>query len=209
MWRTLCLSAVVLALAGCGSSGSASDADQTLLLGAPPSAVHAGVYFAVERGFDESEGVKLTIRRSGDAAKLLRSGRVQAALLDVGQLGQAPGVVGVMAILQAPYPGLFLCVAQTTLQDHRPQVEALIRVLQRGYTETMADPESAVEAVLSRAGGVDAPALAAELDRISPDFVAGAPGFGVIDRTTVAEWAARAGVPARFAYGLVGPVSRD
>ncbi len=205
----LCLSAMVLAVGGCASAGSASDGDQTLLLGAPPSAVHAGVYFAVERGFDESEGVKLTIRRSGDAIKLLRSGRVQAALLDVGQIGQAPGVVGVMAILQRPYPGLFVCVTQATLQDHRSQVEALIRVLQRGYTETMADPESAVQAVLSRASGVDAAALATELDRISPDFVAGAPGFGVIDRRIVSEWAGRAGVPARFAYGLVGPVSRD
>jgi ABC-type nitrate/sulfonate/bicarbonate transport system substrate-binding protein len=207
----LCLLAAVVALTGCGGSGPGvgSDGDETLLLGAPPSAVHAGVYFAVERGFDESEGVDLTIRRTGDPAKLLRSGRVQAALLDVGQLGRAPGVVGVMAILQDPYPGLFLCVERSALKDNRAGVQAIIRALQRGYTETMADPESAVQAVLARVGGIDAADFAIELDRISPKFVAGAKGFGVINRRTVAAWTARAGVPARFVYDLVGPVSRD
>jgi ABC-type nitrate/sulfonate/bicarbonate transport system substrate-binding protein len=105
---------VVLALAGCGAVGGSdrTDADLVLLLGAPPAGVHAGIYLAVERGFDEAEGIELEVRRSGDARRLLRSGRVQAALLDA----PVPGSVCVMALTQTPRPGHFVCVLRTTLK---------------------------------------------------------------------------------------------
>ena len=198
MLRTLSV-VFALLLSGCGAvSGPGQiDDDVTLLLGARPSAVHAGVYLAVERGFDEAEGVDLTVRRRGDAIALLRARRVQAAILD----RPLTGTVCVMAITQQPRPGHFVCVLRTTLEDQRATVKALVATLQRGYTEANADPESAVQAELSAAPGLDGTRLAAALDRISPSFAAGVPAIGYL----------RAGLrPAvRFDRTLVGPVSRD
>ena len=55
----------------------------TLLLGGRPPAVHAGIFLAVERGFDEAEGVELDRPpRAATPRELLRAGRVQAAVLD-------------------------------------------------------------------------------------------------------------------------------
>src|SRR3954467_12563209 len=113
-WRSFpvaVLSAVALALAGCGGVATSDrpDTDATLLLDFQPNAVHAGAYMAVDRGFDEAEGVNLTIRRPGastDALKLLQANRVQAAILDIHDLGLAvergADLVGVMAIVQRP-----------------------------------------------------------------------------------------------------------
>lgn len=198
MLRSLIV-ALALTVSGCGavSGPGQNGADVTLLLGARPAGVHAGIYLAVERGFDEAEGIDLTIRRSGDARRLLRAGRVQAALLDA----PLPAVVCVMALTQTPAPGHFVCVTESTLRDRRPEVVALVRALQRGYSETEIDPESAVQAVLARAGGLEREALAAELDAVSPSFEAGVPAFGFLRRDALP--------PGAFAYDLVGPVSRD
>ncbi len=204
MWRMLCLVAAALALAGCGAVGGSAgvDADSTLLLGAPPAGVHAGIYLAVERGFDEAEGINLTIRRSGDAGQLLGTGQVQAALLKLDQI-RAARAVCVMALLQRP-AGPYVCVSRTTLEDRRPEVLALVRTLQRGYTETEADPESAVQAILTRAPGLDRATLAAQLDAVSGAFEAGAPAFGSLSQTRIPREAR-----AWFDFSLVGPVSRD
>ncbi|MEA2126272.1 MAG: putative hydroxymethylpyrimidine transport system substrate-binding protein, partial [Solirubrobacteraceae bacterium] len=113
----------------------------------------------------------------------------------------APGTTCVMAITQAPRPGHFVCVSETTLEDRRPEVLALVRTLQRGYGEAEVDPESAVQAMLTRAGGLDRATLAAELDAVSPSFEAGVPAFGYLQRGKLP--------PGDYAYGLVGPVSRD
>ncbi len=200
MLRTLLL-LVVLTMSGCGAAagggGSSTDSDVTLLLGAPPSGVHAGVYLAAERGYDEAEGVDLTIRRSGDPRRLLRNRRAFAAIL----ARPLPGTVCVMAITQLPRPGHFLCVLKTAVQDNRGTVVALARALQRGYTEAIADPESAVQALLTRVGGADRTTIAAELDAVSPSFTAGVPGFGYLPR--------RGLPPGDFDRSLVGPVSRD
>jgi ABC-type nitrate/sulfonate/bicarbonate transport system substrate-binding protein len=194
----LLLVLVALGLAGCGVSGaSVSDDDVTLLLGTRPAGVHAGIYLAVDRGFDEAEGINLGVRRRGDAGPLLRSGRIQAAVLDA----PLPGTACVMAITQQPRPGHFVCVSKTELEDSPADVEALIRTLQRGYTEAEADPESAVEAMLARAGGLHAAVLAAELSRVSPSFEAGVPAFGFLRRGALP--------PGDFAFGLVHPISRD
>jgi ABC-type nitrate/sulfonate/bicarbonate transport system substrate-binding protein len=188
---------VALSICGCGVSGPTGSADDelTLLLGTKPAGVHAGIYLAAQRGFDEAEGIDLTIRRTGDAQKLLRSGRVQAALLDA----PAPGTVCVMTLTQRPGP--LVCVTRTTLEDRRSDVAALVRTLQRGYVETEADPESAVQAELSGAGGLDQQTLAAQLDAVAPTFEAGVPAFGYLQRGKLP--------PGAYAYDLVKPISRD
>jgi ABC-type nitrate/sulfonate/bicarbonate transport system substrate-binding protein len=190
---------VALTLAGCGAvTGSdRTDAELVLLLGKPPAGVHAGIFLAVERGYDEAEGIELSVRRSGDAARLLRAGRVQAALLGA----PLPDTVCVMAITQTPRPGNFVCVLKTTLSDRRAEVRSLVATLQRGYTEAVADPESAVQAVLTRAGGLDRETVAAQLDTASPAFQAGVPAIGFLQRGKLP--------PGDYAYDLVRPISRD
>jgi ABC-type nitrate/sulfonate/bicarbonate transport system substrate-binding protein len=102
---------LLLLLAGCGGSSANSlpDADATLLLDFTPSAVHSGIYLAKARGYDEGEGVRLRVRVPGastDALKLLETGRVDMAVLDIHDLGlarqQGRDVVGVMALVQQP-----------------------------------------------------------------------------------------------------------
>jgi len=101
----------VAALAGCASddSGAAPNVDATLLLDFQPNAVHAGIYTAIERGYDSALGVTLTARVPGsstDAVKLLASGRADLAILDIHDLALAreagSDLVGVMALVQTP-----------------------------------------------------------------------------------------------------------
>jgi ABC-type nitrate/sulfonate/bicarbonate transport system substrate-binding protein len=108
--------ALTLALAGLliGGCGGASGVDRpneeaTLLLDFAPNAVHAGIYLATARGYDEAEGVRLEVRRPGastDALKQLQTGRADLAILDIHDLGLARergrDVVGVYAIVQRP-----------------------------------------------------------------------------------------------------------
>ena len=98
-------------LAGCGGTtgGDRPNADATLLLDFTPNAVHAGIYMATSRGYDEAEGVTLTIRKPGaatDALSLLEAGRADFAVLDIHDLALARekghDLVGVMAIVQRP-----------------------------------------------------------------------------------------------------------
>jgi putative hydroxymethylpyrimidine transport system substrate-binding protein len=110
--RRLVLAAVLLGLlaAGCGSIGEdRPGGEATLLLDFSPNAVHAGIYLATERGFDEAEGVTLEIRKPGastDALKALQAGRADMAILDIHDLGlareQGRDIVGVMALVQRP-----------------------------------------------------------------------------------------------------------
>lgn len=106
----------VVALAGCGreSGSDRPEQDADLLLDFTPNAVHAGIYTAVERGYDDAEGVRLRIRppsSSTDAVKLLAAGRVDMAILDIHDLGLArergADLVGVLAIVQRPLAALF------------------------------------------------------------------------------------------------------
>jgi putative hydroxymethylpyrimidine transport system substrate-binding protein len=116
---------LVLALAGCGSTtGQDRPGGQaTLLLDFAPNAVHAGLYLATSRGYDEAEGVELTIHAPGqstDALKLLESGRADMAILDIHDLGlareQGHDIVGVMAFVQRP---LAAVLAQPSIRSPR------------------------------------------------------------------------------------------
>src|SRR5215204_1303101 len=99
---------------GCGSTTGQDrpGAEASLLLDFTPNAVHAGIYLATEREYDEAEGVELDVRAPGastDALRLLQAGRVDMAILDIHDLALAresgsrpPDVVGVMAVVQRP-----------------------------------------------------------------------------------------------------------
>jgi putative hydroxymethylpyrimidine transport system substrate-binding protein len=109
--RLLLALALAVLVAGCGGTtgNDRPDEEATLLLDFTPNAVHSGIYLAQARGYDEAEGVELTIRRPGastDALKLLQAGRVDFAVLDIHDLGLARekgrDLVGVMALVQRP-----------------------------------------------------------------------------------------------------------
>lgn len=172
----MCLAALTAAvLAGCGSTApDRPDTEQTLLVGATPTGATAVAYLAVERGYDEAEGVELTLRRRGDAAKLLRNRRVDAALLDPEQIAAA-AVTCVLPVSDR----LYLCVPDVS---ERATVTALVRTLQRGHEEAEVDPESTVEALLQRMPGRDRAQLLAELDAASAAF-----GRGLADGDVAAD----------------------
>jgi putative hydroxymethylpyrimidine transport system substrate-binding protein len=105
---TLCL---LVALTGCGTSASTDrpNQDASLLLDFTPNGVHAGIYSAIARGYDDAEGVHLNVRIPGsstDAVKLLSAGKVDFAVLDIHDLALArqkgADIVGVMSIAQRP-----------------------------------------------------------------------------------------------------------
>jgi ABC-type nitrate/sulfonate/bicarbonate transport system substrate-binding protein len=88
------------------------------------------------------------------------------------------------------YPELVLTVTRATLEDHPALVRAAIRALQRGYTETQNDPDSAISTMLGREPGLDRAALAAQLDAVAPAFTAGAAEFGQLQPARLRQWAA-------------------
>jgi putative hydroxymethylpyrimidine transport system substrate-binding protein len=114
------------AVTGCGAtgSGSAPNADATLLLDFQPNAVHSGIYMAIERGYDTALGVRLHVRVPGsstDAVKLLASGRTDLAVLDIHDLALAreagSDLVGVMALVQTPLAAVFAQPPNRTPRD--------------------------------------------------------------------------------------------
>ena len=97
-------SSCCVAVTGCGDDGRSAGpdrgADATLVLDFRPNAVHAGIELAVDRGFDEAEGVTLHVQppsSSADAVKLLVNGRADLAVLDLHDLA--------LARSQGPRPG--------------------------------------------------------------------------------------------------------
>jgi putative hydroxymethylpyrimidine transport system substrate-binding protein len=120
---TLALLGLLVTGCGGGAGGDRPDEDATLLLDFAPNAVHAGIYLATERGYDEAEGVRLEIRRPGastDALKQLQTGRADLAILDIHDLGLARergrDVVGVYAVVQRP---LAAVIAQPAIDRPR------------------------------------------------------------------------------------------
>src|SRR5947209_7755411 len=85
-----------LAASGCGSSSSTSrprpTRSATLVLDFTPNAVHAGIYSALAHGYDRAQGVRLRViapSASTDSVKLLETGKVNFAILDIHDLAIA------------------------------------------------------------------------------------------------------------------------
>jgi putative hydroxymethylpyrimidine transport system substrate-binding protein len=313
----------LLAFTGCGGTSGGTDRpneEASLLLDFTPNAVHAGIYLATERGYDDAEGVQLDVRAPGastDALRLLQAGRVDMAILDIHDLAlareQDRDIVGVMALVQRPlaavlaqpditrprdlegkragvsglpsdvavlrsvvagdggdpdsvktttigfeavkallaervaaatafwnvegvalkaerpdtrefrvddygappYPELVLCVTRATLDEKRPVLEATVRALRRGYTETQNDPESALSALGDANPDLDRDAASAQLDAVAPAFTAGADYYGQLREDVLEKWAAwdlqfgivkeRIDVGSAFDRGLATP----
>jgi ABC-type nitrate/sulfonate/bicarbonate transport system substrate-binding protein len=215
------LLALLIALtAGCGTSSTSSDSrpdqDAKLLLDAAPNAVHAGIYLALQRGYDEAEGVRLDVETPGassDGIEAVLSRHDDMAVVDIHDLAiaRAKGkdVVGVMAIVQTPlkvkrlgghefrvedfgpppYPELVLVTSRETLETSAPVVRATVRALRRGYEGAITDPESAVSALTDAEPALKRVLTLKELDAISPSFTAGADFYGELNPATLATWA--------------------
>jgi putative hydroxymethylpyrimidine transport system substrate-binding protein len=110
--RVLPLLVALAALLGaCGDDATDDRPERaaTLVLDFTPNAAHAGIYSAVERGFDDAEGVRLRVRApsaSTDAVKLLLGGRAAFAVMDIHDLALAAAkgrdLVAVMSVVQRP-----------------------------------------------------------------------------------------------------------
>jgi ABC-type nitrate/sulfonate/bicarbonate transport system substrate-binding protein len=216
----LVLALLIALAAGCGTSSSSSDSrpeqDAKLLLDAAPNAVHAGIYLALQRDYDEAEGVRLDVETpdaSSDGIKAVLSGHEDMAIVDIHDLAiaRAKGkdVVGVMAIVQTPlkvkrlgvhefrvqdfgpppYPELVLVTSRETLETSAPVVRATVRALRRGYEGAITDPESAVSALTDAEPALKRVQTLKELDAVSPSFTAGAGFYGELNPATLATWA--------------------
>ena len=121
------LLAAALTLAGCGADDSelSPDSDATLLLDAPPNAVHTGIYTAISRGYDSALGVRLRVRvpsgGSAEAAERLFSEAAEFAVLDIHDLALARerggDIVGVMAFVQTPLTAVLASPSIRTPRD--------------------------------------------------------------------------------------------
>jgi ABC-type nitrate/sulfonate/bicarbonate transport system substrate-binding protein len=210
------LLAVTIALAGCGADApDRSGRDVALAIGGAPGAAHAGIYLAIQRGFDEAEGVTLHPAPSADPAGALRRTQAGLAVLDIHQLAIARArgedVVGVLAIVGRPvaalrpmrlrratervagapeYPELVLAALRSTITDDEGTVRGAVAALQRGYREAYIDPESAVEALTSAVPSLARTTVTAQLDRLGPDFQGSLQTFGELDPARLRAWAA-------------------
>ena len=107
----LLLTALLAVLAGCGGAGGnlLPNEDATLVLDFTPNAVHAGIYSALARGYDQGEGIHLHVvvpSASTDSVKLLETARANFAILDIHDMAIArergEDIVGIMAIVETP-----------------------------------------------------------------------------------------------------------
>jgi putative hydroxymethylpyrimidine transport system substrate-binding protein len=119
-------------VAGCGGSshssstqaaGAAPTRSATLVLDFTPNAVHAGIYAALAHGYDRAAGVKLHViapSASTDAIRLLETGRVNFAILDIHDLAIArqrgEKVVGILPIVERP---LAAVLARSSIRSPR------------------------------------------------------------------------------------------
>jgi NitT/TauT family transport system substrate-binding protein/putative hydroxymethylpyrimidine transport system substrate-binding protein len=106
------VAALALGASACGGGDSGGDGDAEtarIAIDFTPNAVHAPIYAARREGFDRRHGVDLEIRGPGgspDSLKLLLTGKVDVAVLDIHDLGLArekgSDVVGVAALVNRP-----------------------------------------------------------------------------------------------------------
>jgi len=216
MRRFPLLVAAAIALAGCGAAGSdRSGRDVALAIGGAPGAQHAGIYLAMQRGFDEAEGVTLHPKPVTDPARELASGKAAMAVMDIHDLALARArgedLVGVLGIVGRPvaalrpkrlraatqrtpgapeYPELLLVAPRATITDDRASVRGAVAALQRGYGEAYVDPDAATQALVTAVPRLRTPAVSAALDRLGPDFQGTLRTFGELDPARLRAWAA-------------------
>ena len=166
MRPALLLLAAAILLGACGGDGEGGDAANdgrrvVLALDFQPNAVHAGVLAAAREGIDAGRGLALEVRApsaSTDSLKLLLSGRADASIVDIHDLGLArergEDVVGVGAIVQRP----------------------LAAVIARGGVRTPSDLEG------RRVGVTGLPSDDAVLDAV---LESGGARPGAVERTTI------------------------
>jgi putative hydroxymethylpyrimidine transport system substrate-binding protein len=119
------LAVVAAACAGCGSGAAAAGPrSATLILDFTPNAVHAGIYSALARHDDRADGIRLHViapTASTDSIKLLETGRINFAILDIHDLAIArergQGIVGIMAIVERPLAAVIAAPAMTSPKD--------------------------------------------------------------------------------------------
>ena len=149
MRRVLISVSAAAAIAGCGSASHARAV--SLMLDFSPNAVHAGIYAAMARGYDQQQGISLRVippPSPVDSVKLLEAGRVDFSILDIHDLAIArdrgANLVGVMAIVEHPLAAL---IAQ-------PGV-ASPKALDGQTVGTPGDPSDAavLDSIVSGAGG--------------------------------------------------------
>lgn len=144
------LAAGVLSACG-GSSEDRPGTEARLMLDAAPNAVHAGIYLAEARGFTAAEGVDLRVEvpdEATDAVDLLRSNRVDFAVLELHDLARAReqerDLVAVMALVQRPLTAI---LADEAIRSPRDLVGRRVGVTGRPLDRAVLD------AVVSGAGG--------------------------------------------------------
>jgi ABC-type nitrate/sulfonate/bicarbonate transport system substrate-binding protein len=219
-----------LGLSGCGLARGPDrpERDATLMLDSRPRGLHAGIVLAIARDFDGAEGVHLRPRVPASATQpleALRRGGADFAVLDIHDLARARerghDLVGVMALVQRPlpafrrpavralgiddegapvYPELVLSVTRQTLDEERSVVRATVAALRRGYGEALADPESAISALVERYPRLDRTAMQRSFDAVAPAFTEGTSTFGELRPAALrawARWEAREGVTKR------------
>jgi putative hydroxymethylpyrimidine transport system substrate-binding protein len=129
MRRLMLLCALAALVCGCGSEHHpatphrAAPRPATLVLDFTPNAVHTGIYMALQRGYDRAAGVRLHViapSASTDAIRLLETGRVDFAILDIHDLALARArhqdVAGILPIVERP---LAAVIAQPRVRTPR------------------------------------------------------------------------------------------
>lgn len=98
---------------GGDDGGSGATKDATLVLDFVPGPVHAGIYYALEQGYYEDEGINLEIiepTSTADTLKLIDAGKADFGIADgidvASQIEEGLGAKGVMALTQRPSGGL-------------------------------------------------------------------------------------------------------
>jgi putative hydroxymethylpyrimidine transport system substrate-binding protein len=105
----LVVAALVVACGGSSSGAGGSPRPATVVLDFTPNPVHVGIYTALAHHFDTAAGVKLHViapSASTDAIRLLETGRVNFAILDIHDLAIArergEDIVGILPIVERP-----------------------------------------------------------------------------------------------------------
>ncbi len=89
------------------------------------------------------------------------------------------------------YPELVLTTTRATLRERPQVVRDTVAALRRGYAAALADPASAVDALVRAAPGTDRATASAEFAAVRPAFLpAGRGAFGTLDSVTLRAWAA-------------------